>query len=139
MNMSPRALLAAASLLLLGASLGVAGDRLVLSHTPSGGGGTARGATQVVLDTEHAARFRAVLDHMDLSDTQRAAVDSILGHYQGNVEQAWGTIQPALQSTMDSARRAITDLFTEEQRATFQDWLEAEHQRMHRAQHTFPH
>lgn len=143
MKMSFRALLAAGSLLLLGVTLGVGGDRLWLSHHQSGrGGGPGVGGgvtTQVVLDTEHAARFRAMLDDMDLSDTQRAAVDSVLGHYQGNVEHTWNAMQPILQSTMDSARRAIIDLFTEEQRATFQEWLAAEHQRMHSARHTFPH
>ena len=131
MKMSFRALLAAASLLLLGALLGVMVHRFWIGHHGS--------AAQVVLDTEHAARFRTMLDDMDLTDTQRAAVDSILGHYQNNVEHSWEAMQPILQSTMDSARRAITDIFTEEQRATFKEWLTAEHQRMHGAQHMISH
>ncbi|HEX9729538.1 MAG TPA: hypothetical protein VGA37_13610 [Gemmatimonadales bacterium] len=130
MRMSLRALLAVSSLTVLGFALGVAGDRLWLAlHSR----GTPR--AQIVLDTEHAERFHAMLAHMELSDSQRVAVDSILDHYQGTVEQTWASMQPRLQTTMDSARQAFEALFDADQLATFQQWLAAEHRRMHGTEH----
>lgn len=131
MSMSSRARLASVSLVLLGAALGVAGDRYWMAHRPA--------RVQVVLDTEHGERFRALLADMDLDPAQRTAVDSILAHFQGNVEETWTAMQPLLQSSMDSARRSITALFTADQRARFEEWITGEHQRMHAAQHRLGH
>jgi len=131
MSMSSRALLATASLVLLGAALGVAGDRFWLAHRPA--------RVQIVLDNEHRERFRALLADMDLSEAQRASVDSILAHYQDHVEHSWNAMQPVLQNSMDSARRAITALFTPDQRATFDRWIEGEHRRLHASGHPFSH
>ncbi len=121
--MSLRAGFAAISLVILGAALGVAGDRLWRAHrTP---------VTAVVMDGSHAQRFRAMLDSLDLSDSQRVAIDGILHHFQANVDETWAALRPRLQPTMDSALRAIEAVFSEEQRTAFTQWLAVERQRMH--------
>jgi len=129
--MSLRAVLAAVSLVVLGAALGVAGDRLWLSH---------RRHVQVVMEGGHAMRFRAMLDSLNLSDSQRVAIDGILGHFQGNVDQTWDSLRPRLEPTLDSARRAIEAVFDDEQLARFRAWVAIEQQRLHGPDPTqFPH
>lgn len=129
--MSLRAGLAVASLVLLGAALGVAGDRWWLAHHRS---------VTVAVDAGHAARFHAMLDALGLNDSQRVAIEGILGHFQDNVDQTWTALQPRLQGTMDSARYALEAVLDEGQRAMFREWLAAEQQRLHRGPHIgFPH
>jgi hypothetical protein len=85
----------------------------------------------IVVDTEHGERFRALLDSLGLSDSQRVAIDDLLGRYQENVEDTWQSLQPRLQVTMDSARQGIEALLDQTQLATFQQWLAIEHERTH--------
>ncbi len=126
MGMSSRALFAAASLTILGFTLGVAGDRVWLAH---------RHAVAIGVDTGHSERFHALMDELGLSDSQRVEINGILSHYQANVEQTWQSLQPRLQPTMDSARHAIEGVLDQGQLAMFGRWLEREHQRMHGTEH----
>jgi hypothetical protein len=129
--MSLRAILAAASLVVLGAALGVTADRVWLAHHQH--------EPRVVLDGGHGARFHALLDSLNLTESQRVAVDSVLRHFQGNVDQTWTTLRPRLEPTIDSARRAIEAVFDDEQLAAFRTWLAVEQERMHGLDHGFPH
>ena len=126
MGMSSRALFGAVSLTILGFAVGVAGDRVWLAH---------HRPPTIVVDAGHAERFHALLGSLGLSDSQHVAIGEILGHYQGNVEQTWASLQPLLQITMDSAREAIGAVLDQGQLAMFEQWLEREHQQMHRMEH----
>lgn len=127
MSMSFRAVLAAVSLTALGVAVGVVGDRLWLTH---------RQPVIIRMDDGHAERFRSMLDSLGLSDSQRIAIDGVLGHYQGNVNQTWQALQPRLQTTMDSARQALRAVLNEEQLAAFDQWLAIERGRSHGTEHT---
>ena len=118
MTTNARAIVATLSLVLFGAVLGIGADRLWLAHH----------RPTIVLEASHAQRFHALLDTLGLSDEQRRAMDSVLGHFQRNVELSWQALQPDLTATIDSATQRIEAILTPEQRATFQAWRHAEHQ-----------
>lgn len=122
--MSRRAAIAAVSLVVLGAAMGVLADRLWIAHH--------RHTAHIVMDDGHGARFHAMLDSLDLNDSQRVAIDGILRHFQGNVDRTWASLQPRVDSTLDSARRAIEAVFDEEQLAAFRAWLDVERARLPR-------
>lgn len=121
MTTNARAIVATLSLVLFGAVLGIAADRLWLVHQ----------RPTIVFDSSHAQRFHALLDTLGLSDEQRRAMDSVLSHFQRNVEASWEALQPDLTATIDSATQQIEAILTPEQRATFRAWRHAEHQLQH--------
>jgi len=121
MTTNARAIVATLSLVLFGAVVGVATDRLWLAHR----------RPTIVIDASHAQRFHALLDTLGLSDEQRRAMDSVLAHFQQNVELSWQALQPDLTATIDSATQQIEAILTPEQRATFRAWRHAEHQLQH--------
>lgn len=121
MTTNVRAVLAATSLVVFGAVLGAAGYHLWRGHQ----------RPTIVVDSSHAARFHALLDTLGLSDVQRDAIDSVLGHFQRNVEHTWQALQPDVAATMDSATEQIEAVLTPEQLATFRAWIDAEHQLQH--------
>jgi len=121
MTTNARAIAAMVSLTLFGAAVGIAVDRLWLAHR----------SPAILIDTGHAQRFHAMLDTLGLSDEQRGAMDSVLSHFQQNVELSWQALRPDVTASIDSATAQIEAILTPEQRAVFRAWRHAEHQRQH--------
>lgn len=107
------AALAIASLIIVGAVLGIAADRLYLAHH-------APPSSMVHLHEEALDRFRVILD---LDDAQVAAIDSIFRHRQGEFESTWRVLNQHLYSTVDSVHEEVNALLRPEQREAFRRWL----------------
>jgi hypothetical protein len=112
----PRAALAIASLIVFGAVLGIAADRLYLAHRPPQ-------SSMQHLHEETLDRFRVILD---LDDAQVAAIDSIFRHRQGEFESTWRVLNHHLYSTVDSVHEEVNALLRPEQREAFRRWLREE-------------
>lgn len=109
-----KALLAAISLLLLGAVAGVVIDRhLVRESTPTHGSAAAF----------HDAALASLEDRLDLDATQRRAVDSIIGLHHETLRRTWTTIHARLGATVDSVHRDLETVLDPEQRAELRAWL----------------
>ena len=109
-----RAILAAASLLVLGGVLGITLER-VLFTTP-----VETASEPVDAQAEVVAFLRAELD---LAPSRVADIEAILARRQAEVTRAWETITAA----MDTARSEIEAVLTPEQRDRFRLWLANQH------------
>ena len=69
-----------------------------------------------------------IVDRLDLSAQQRAAVDSIVQHYGAKMGALQKKYRPLYRAIVDSTADALRALLDEHQRATY-DSLEAEAQR----------
>ena len=66
----------------------------------------------------------AFAEELDLSPTQRAAVDSILTARNRGMDSLVAPVRPQLHAVRDSARHAIASRLTTGQRAKFDAYLE---------------
>jgi Spy/CpxP family protein refolding chaperone len=102
-----RALLLLAVVLVVGMLLGAAEERYRgqrASTTPAG---------------PHRHDYPGALGHMDLTSSQRAAIDSLLDHERPRNEAIMLRVLPDLRSEADSLRAAIRAVLTPEQQRTF--------------------
>lgn len=97
-----------------GVALGVTYER---RRTPA--------STYPALDSRHLMeRFGRDLE---LSNAQRAAIDTILLHRQRGVDARWREMQPHVRATLDSTFQEISRVLTPEQAAKFRAMVEAAH------------
>ncbi len=90
----------------VGAILGVAGDRLwVMTH-----GGPRRSPEMIVRHLTYALR---------LSDQQRAEVTEIVRRHQQRIAAVTSATRPAVQQELEQANREIEQVLTPEQRERF--------------------
>lgn len=65
-----------------------------------------------------------IIDRVDLSDTQRAAIDSILKQRAIRMRSLWREVAPRMDAITDSAKSEIMDILTPEQQAEYERMLE---------------
>lgn len=82
-------------------------------------------------DRQHGRR-RSILDQVDLSAEQRAAIDSILQAGREKVDAYWKETEPGYRALVDSTRAQVRAVLTPEQQAEY-DRLRAEHRARSRA------
>jgi len=122
-----RAGFASVGLVLIGFALGVFADHLWLAHRAGGS----------AADLTHSERMFEMLHTLELTDVQRATIDSILDRYHDKVEEQLDAVHPKLFATIDSARHEIEAALAPDQLAKFRDWLRAEHLRMRHERYPF--
>jgi Spy/CpxP family protein refolding chaperone len=117
-----RAALVIGAIVVGSALAGAALDRTVLvnrPHRPRGGGPMSPPATP----EQEARRRQMALDRMtkdlDLSTTQRAAIDSIMQRTDSSLRIIRGEMQPRLKQVFESSRAQIEARLDAEQRAKF--------------------
>jgi Spy/CpxP family protein refolding chaperone len=116
-----RAALVIGAIVVGSALAGAALDRTVLvrPHRPRGGGPMSPPPTP----EEGARRRQIALDRMskelDLSTTQRAAIDSIMQRTDSSLRVIRGEMQPRLKQVFESSRAQIEARLDAEQRAKF--------------------
>jgi Spy/CpxP family protein refolding chaperone len=66
-----------------------------------------------------------IIDRLDMTDAQRAAVDSVVQHYAVYMGDLQREYRPRFQTVMDSANRALREVLTPEQLAQY-DSIQAE-------------
>ena len=107
-----RILVAAGSLLLLGAAAGVAADRAARMH----------GAPHVIDLTEvHTNPIGVIERVIELRPQQRARIEAILAARQGNLDDAWHQARAHMQALVDSVVAEIAAELDPDQAARFQD------------------
>ena len=83
---------------------------------------------RVVSERQHAAGKESPIDafaaELDLSPTQRAAVDSILTARNRVMDSLMAPVRPQLHAVRDSARQRIAARLTEPQRRKFDAYIE---------------
>jgi Spy/CpxP family protein refolding chaperone len=66
-----------------------------------------------------------VIDQVEMTEAQRATIDAILERRSERMKAAWAEISPRLEAITDSARLEIMEVLTPEQRAEYQERLDA--------------
>lgn len=64
-----------------------------------------------------------IIDRVDMSDGQRAAIDSILERRVHRMRALWHDVSPQLNAITDSARMEIMEVLTPEQEAQYESLL----------------
>ena len=119
-----RILVAAGSLLLLGAAAGVAADRAVHMH---------RAPHVIDLTEVHTNPIGVIERVIELRPQQRARIEAILAARQGNMDAAWHQARAHMQALVDSVVAEIQAELDPEQVARFQELVVQIH-----GQGTFP-
>jgi Spy/CpxP family protein refolding chaperone len=116
MNAKARAVLGAASLVVLGMVLGVAIDRHLLpnrSHTSAAA-------------ALHEMTMASAEERLDLTSDQRRQIDSIIAARHNSLRHAWQAVHSHLGAAVDSVHREIEAILTPAQRSEFREWLREE-------------
>ena len=108
-----RALLAALSLLVLGAVIGIAADRHL--HAPRGHANPAAAI--------HEMTMSSLDEHIDLTDEQRRQIDDIVAARRHSLRNAWQLVHTQLGAAADTVHQEIEAILTPEQRTAFREWL----------------
>lgn len=64
-----------------------------------------------------------IIDRVDMSESQRATIDSILDLRVHRMRAVWREVEPRLDAITDSARVEIMDVLTPEQQAEYERML----------------
>lgn len=107
-----RAVLAALSLLVLGAVIGIALDRHL---NPAGPLNPAAAMHEMTM-----ASFE---EHVDLTAEQRRQIDDIVAARRHSLSNAWQLIHAQLGAAADTVHQEIEAVLTPEQRTAFREWL----------------
>lgn len=100
--------------LFAGVVLGVAVDRTLLSRPETGG--PPEGSAEV---GRAEPPNEWVIDRLDLSDEQRASVDSVVAHYGTQMSMFQKDFRPRYRAIVDSTTRALKALLTPDQRVLY--------------------
>ncbi|MDX1394453.1 MAG: hypothetical protein R3195_08680 [Gemmatimonadota bacterium] len=103
------------ALVLFGVAIGIAGDRLILSHH----GGTVDHAEQ-----QHEMALGHFQQLFDLDDAQVRQIDSIFRRHQTTVTESWSSLQPHLRTAIESVHNSMFAVLRPDQRERFHAWLE---------------
>ena len=74
-------------------------------------------------DRDDDRRRGYVFEQLDLTDAQRAAIDSVLEVRRAQVDAFWDSAGPRLREIVDSTRAGIKDALTPEQRDEYERLL----------------
>lgn len=107
-----RAVLAALSLIVLGAVLGIALDRHL--HSSEGHGPAA---------ALHGIMMSSFEERVDLTAEQRRQIDSIVGARHNSLRNAWQMLHTQLGAAVDTVHAEVEAILTPEQRIQFREWL----------------
>ena len=75
-------------------------------------------------DDEDDRRRSYIIEKVEMSDAQRAAIDSILERRADRMRAVWHEVEPQLDAISDSARSEIMGVLTPEQRAEYEELLD---------------
>ncbi len=107
--------LGGAALVVFGIAIGIVVDRFHL-----------RDPHEPVSSAE--SQHRMALQHLQglfaLDDAQVDEIDEIFTRHQGAVIRSWMTIQPSLQSAIESVHLSMSEVLRPDQREAFRTWLE---------------
>jgi Spy/CpxP family protein refolding chaperone len=107
-----RAVLAAVSLLVVGAVAGIAIDR----HLLLGGGHTSTAAAF------HEMTMSSLQERLGLTADQRRQIDSIVGVRHNTLRHVWEMMHSQLGATLDTVHIEVEAILTPEQRVEFREW-----------------
>ena len=103
------------ALVAFGIAIGIAADRFHLSYRP---------ASVSSAENQHRMALQHLQDLFALDDAQVNEIDQIFRRHQGAIIQSWMTIQPHLQSAIESVHLSMSEVLRPEQREAFRTWME---------------
>jgi hypothetical protein len=117
-----RATISLIAALVLGAAIGVGGDRLWLMRAPP-----------AAMSMEPASLVREMDRRLELDSAQHTAIAAILARHQRVVDSMWARLRPALHAGIDSSQREILGVLRPDQRGPYLSWLASAHKGMTKA------
>jgi hypothetical protein len=124
LNETARALLAAASLFLTGAVVGVSVDRLVLIPTHAVASNVAAGHA---MPSEHDAVLDELARDLALTPAQSEGFRTIFARHQAEIDRAWSAVHETLQNTIAAATTEVEGVLDGEQVVRLHEWLRERH------------
>ncbi len=100
------------AIFLTGGMAGAAVDRVLTGETAK-------------RDAPHEQQRGHIIDRVPMTEEQRADIDAILERRSERMQATWAEISPRLNAITDSARLEILEVLTPEQRADYEQRLEA--------------
>jgi hypothetical protein len=123
-NESARALLAAASVFLIGAVAGVTLDRLILiPHNVHAASASAPGA----MGRSHDQVLAELDEELGLTPEQAASVRAIFAKHQAGIDRAWSQVHEDLLRTIGAATTEVEGVLNDEQIGRLHAWLTEHH------------
>jgi Spy/CpxP family protein refolding chaperone len=95
-----------------------------MSQAWGGNSGNADDSGRASTDPERPSYAERLDAHLDLTESQRSAVDSILARQASDMEAFWQEVRPKFDALRDTIRIKIMDVLTEEQQQKFRELLE---------------
>lgn len=105
----------------VGALAGAAVDRVLAVPPPPP-------PTQESTEAENDEGRRYIIDRVEMSEAQRASIDSILEQRSLRMRAVWNEVEPRMDAITDSARADIMGVLDAEQRAEYEALLERRRQ-----------
>lgn len=123
-NESTRALLAAASVFLIGAVAGVTLDRLILiPHNVHAASAPAHGA----MVRSHDQVLTELDEELGLTPGQAESVRAIFAEHQAEIDRAWNQVHEDLLRTIGAATTEVEGVLDDEQIRRLHAWLTEHH------------
>lgn len=101
------------ALVLFGVAIGVAADRLVLSHHPQ----------TATTEDQHRMALQHLRGLFDLDDGQVTEMDEIFSRHQDVVIESWTTVEPRLRMAIESVHASMESVLRPDQIEAFHAWL----------------
>ena len=95
-----------------------------MSQAWEGNSGNADDSGQGSTDRERPSYAERLEAHLDLTESQRSAVDSILARQASDMEAFWQEVRPKFDALRDTIRIKIMGVLTEEQQQKYRELLE---------------
>jgi hypothetical protein len=108
-----RAAVVLAFVFALGALTGIFVDRHHLAPASTG----------LSAEAVHNAAMSELRAALDLDEEQMDQIHGILARHQDEVQQAWETLRPELQTAMQGVHFEIAELLRPDQRTRYHEWL----------------
>ncbi|MCI0434809.1 MAG: hypothetical protein L0271_14380 [Gemmatimonadetes bacterium] len=120
---SARALLGGFSVLVIGAVLGIAFDRVILLASPA----EAQPPAAHTVAGDHARALADLAEHLELSGSQRQHVHNVFMKHQDAINQAWLSMRQQLFAVVDSVTAEIEVVLDGAQKRRLHEWIAERH------------
>ena len=95
-----------------------------MSQAWGGNSDNADGGGRDSTESERPSYAERLEAHLDLTESQRSAVDSILARQESDMAEFWQEVRPKFDALRDTIRTKIMDVLTEEQQQKYRELLE---------------
>ena len=95
-----------------------------MSQAWGGNSGNADDEGQDSTNSDRPSYVERLAAHLDLTESQQAAVESILARRESDMAELWQGVRPKFDALRDTIRTKIMDVLTEEQQQKYRELLD---------------